>query len=101
MFLAYNSATNFYANNSLNQTVVQYSIVSHGGTEPRSGEDAGEDESLLFTTNSLTWSAQGGLQRDGRFIYAFDAEDQLVSVTSAALMRKRRYVVPWRASIKN
>ena len=40
---------------------------------------------MLFTTNSLTWSAQGGLQRDGRFIYAYDAEDQLVSVTSSVL----------------
>ena len=84
LFLAYNSATNIYANNALNQTVAQYSIVSHGGTEPRSGEGV-QGEELAFTTNKLAWSAQGGLQRDVRFIYAFDAEDQLVSVTSSTL----------------
>ena len=68
-----------YLNNALNQTTQDVVRVLH--------EDG--DGSLVpgdsVVTNKFIWSAQGGLQRDGRFIYAFDAEDQLVSVTSATL----------------
>ena len=68
-----------YLNNSLNQTTQEVVRVLH---EDGDGSLVPGDSAV---TNKLTWSAQGGLQRDGRFIYAFDAEDQLVSVTSAAL----------------
>ena len=84
VFLAYNAATNFYANNQLNQTTASYACVptTDSGNNDTPPLFAGYD---ILSTNRLTWSAQGGLQRDGRFIYAFDAEDQLVSVTSATL----------------
>ena len=68
-----------YLNNALNQTTQEVVRVLH---EDGDGSLVPGDSAV---TNKLTWSVQGGLQRDGRFIYAFDAEDQLASVTSAKL----------------
>ena len=84
VFCAYNSATNFYANNQLNQTTASYVCAPSVGSADNDAPPLFNGYDIL-STNKLAWSAQGGLQRDGRFIYAFDAEDQLVSVTSSTL----------------
>ena len=89
VFCAFNSATNFYANNQLNQTTASYLCAPTSASDDATPQDAVTpplfDGYDILSTNKFTWSAQGGLLRDGRFIYAFDAEDQLVSVTSATL----------------
>ena len=69
----------FYLNNALNQTTQEVVRVLR---EDGDGSLVPGDSAV---TNKFTWSAQGGLLRDGRFIYAFDAEDQLTSVTSSRL----------------
>jgi len=67
-----NSVTNIYANNNLNQTVEQVSLLAGAS-------------GISETANAFTWAAAGGLQTDGRWVYEFDAEDRLASVTSAAM----------------
>ncbi len=81
---AFNSVTNFYANNQLNQTTASYACVPSVGSSGNAAPPLFDGYDIL-STNKFTWSAQGGLQRDGRFVYAFDAEDQLSSVTSSHL----------------
>ena len=63
-----NAVTNEYTHNSLNQLTSsqQVSVPSVAPCE-------------------MTYSANGGLASDGTWLYAYDAEDRLVSVTSASL----------------
>ena len=59
------AVTNTFVANSLNQRV-----SVHGASAP---------------PRELAYAADGGLANDGRFAYAYDAEDRLASVTSLAL----------------
>ncbi|MBR2940079.1 MAG: RHS repeat protein, partial [Kiritimatiellae bacterium] len=63
-----NAVTNEYAHNSLNQLTSsqRISVPSVAPCE-------------------MTYSSNGGLASDGTWLYAYDAEDRLVSVTSASL----------------
>ena len=60
-----NAATNTFANNQLNQMV--------GRTVPSA------------PSISFSYTPDGGLASDGTWTYAYDAEDQLTSVTSSSL----------------
>ena len=64
-----NSVTTAYTHNSLNQLVGRVVLNAPGGPQ----------------SSAAAYTSNGGLAADGTWLYAYDAEDRLVSVTSASL----------------
>ena len=64
-----NAVTNEYTHNSLNQLVGRVVLNAPGGP----------------LSSAAAYTPNGGLASDGDWLYAYDAEDRLASVTSASL----------------
>ena len=65
------SAANLATNTSVANALNQYSSVGRGVLDPPQ-------------TSALIYDADGNMTRDDRFLYSYDAENRLVSVTSSA-----------------